>query len=207
MARFVLIHGAWHGGWCFRDIAAELGRRGHEVATPDLPCEQLGLTPRDYADVVGPQPDAFVVGHSLGGQTAALIEARVRVYLGAVLPVEDVYRHCFADGFGGSLRDDDGRSYWPDADTAAARLYPDCTRAQSDWAFAQLRRQAPLAATVVPLTAADVILATLRDAAIDGAWQVRTAQEHGTRLVQLDAGHFPFIADPPRLADVLESLC
>jgi Alpha/beta hydrolase family len=207
VARFVLVHGAWHGGWCFADVAAELERRGHRVSAPDLPCEQLGLTPRDYADIVGPQPDAVVVGHSLGGQTAALVEARVRAFLGAVLPVEDAYRDCFAEGFGGTARDDGGRSYWPDADTAFERLYPDCTRAQSDWAFAQLRRQAPLESVVVPLTADDVILATLHDAAIDGAWQVRMAREHGTRLLELDAGHFPFIADPLRFADVLESLC
>jgi hypothetical protein len=33
---------------------------------------------------------------------------------------------CFAEGFGGTVRDLD-RSYWPDADTAAARMYPHCS--------------------------------------------------------------------------------
>lgn len=40
MARFVLVHGGWHGGWCFRWLAGELEARGHEVAAPDLPCEE-----------------------------------------------------------------------------------------------------------------------------------------------------------------------
>ena len=40
-----------------------------------------------------------------------------------------------------SVRDSSDRSYWPDADTAATRMYPDCSRTQSDWAFAQLRRK------------------------------------------------------------------
>jgi hypothetical protein len=41
MARFVLVHGGWHGGWCFRWLAKELADRGHDVATPDLPCEDI----------------------------------------------------------------------------------------------------------------------------------------------------------------------
>ena len=37
MASFVLIHGSWHGGWCFDDVAAVLRAKGHEVIAPDLP--------------------------------------------------------------------------------------------------------------------------------------------------------------------------
>lgn len=33
---FVLVHGAWHGGWCWRDLARVLRARGHEVFTPTL---------------------------------------------------------------------------------------------------------------------------------------------------------------------------
>ena len=49
MARFVLVHGAWHGGWCFRWLAEELEDRGHDVADSRPPCEDVGLTPLDYA--------------------------------------------------------------------------------------------------------------------------------------------------------------
>jgi len=114
VARFVLVHGAWHGGWCFQLLARELEDRGHEVSAPDLPCDRIGLTQEDYGRVIGPQSDAVVIGHSLGGQTIQLVEARMRIYLAAILPVENVYSHCFAAGFGGLLRDDLGRSYWPD---------------------------------------------------------------------------------------------
>lgn len=34
MATFVLVHGAWHGGWCWRDVAAELSAAGHDVLAP-----------------------------------------------------------------------------------------------------------------------------------------------------------------------------
>jgi hypothetical protein len=44
MARFVLVHGGWHGGWCFRRVAKELTDRGHDVATPDSPFDEIGPT-------------------------------------------------------------------------------------------------------------------------------------------------------------------
>src|SRR6266436_415053 len=33
---FVLVHGAWHGGWCWRRVADSLQRQGHKVFTPTL---------------------------------------------------------------------------------------------------------------------------------------------------------------------------
>ncbi|MEU6039950.1 alpha/beta fold hydrolase [Actinomadura sp. NPDC047616] len=36
MTTYVLVHGAWHGGWCWRDVAARLRAAGHEVFTPTL---------------------------------------------------------------------------------------------------------------------------------------------------------------------------
>jgi pimeloyl-ACP methyl ester carboxylesterase len=33
---FVLIHGAWHGGWCWRRVADQLEGKGHKVFTPTL---------------------------------------------------------------------------------------------------------------------------------------------------------------------------
>ena len=85
-------------------------------------------------------------------------------------------------------------------------MYPDCSRAQSDWAFAQLRRQAPLDAVTAPFGAGDVVIATLQDAAVDPGWQIRTARAHGARVIELDAGHSPFFTQPAELADVLSSL-
>ena len=33
---FVLVHGAWHGGWCWRRVADRLQSQGHKVFTPTL---------------------------------------------------------------------------------------------------------------------------------------------------------------------------
>jgi pimeloyl-ACP methyl ester carboxylesterase len=206
MARFVLVHGAWHGGWCFADLVQELELRGHEAWAPDLPCDDITKDQHDYAALLRDCSDAIVVGHSLGGQTIALVDAAVHVYLAAILPVENVFADSFAEGFGGFVRDDQGRSYWPDASTAAERMYPDCTRAQSDRAFAQLRPQSPFPAIARPFAARDVVIATTRDAAVDPAWQTRTGHAHGLRVIELNAGHSPFITQPGELADILSSL-
>ena len=33
---FLLVHGAWHGGWCWRQVASLLRKAGHEVHAPSL---------------------------------------------------------------------------------------------------------------------------------------------------------------------------
>ena len=41
---FVLLHGAYHGGWCWRDVAARLRAAGHTVFTPT----QTGVGERSH---------------------------------------------------------------------------------------------------------------------------------------------------------------
>jgi pimeloyl-ACP methyl ester carboxylesterase len=202
MARFILVHGSWHGGWCWEALDRELASRGHEVWAPDLPCDQIGSTQWDYAELIGPQPDAVVVGHSLGGLAISLIEARLRVYLCALLPVEDAYARFLEPGFGGFERDDQGRSYWPDVETAVTRLYPDCSRAVAEASFAQLRRQAPLTPHAGELRPDDVAIGCLRDVAVN----VQKVRELVGRMLELDAGHFSMLTHPSELADALEEL-
>jgi len=37
VATFVLVHGAWHGSWCWERVVSELEGRGHRALTVDLP--------------------------------------------------------------------------------------------------------------------------------------------------------------------------
>ncbi|MHB8869116.1 MAG: alpha/beta hydrolase [Thermoleophilia bacterium] len=46
--RFVLVHGAWHGGWCWEGVARELVAAGHEVEAPTMP----GMAPGDDRSAV-----------------------------------------------------------------------------------------------------------------------------------------------------------
>ena len=36
MTTFLLVHGAWHGGWCYKKIVQKLTQQGHDVYTPTL---------------------------------------------------------------------------------------------------------------------------------------------------------------------------
>ena len=41
---FVLVHGAWHGAWCWRDVRDQLLAQGQKVFTPTL----TGLAERSH---------------------------------------------------------------------------------------------------------------------------------------------------------------
>jgi pimeloyl-ACP methyl ester carboxylesterase len=103
MARYVLVHGAFAGGWCWEPAVTELELRGHTVVAPDLPGSGSDTTPVEqvtldaYVDRVGEvlaaQPEPVVlVGHSMGGvvitQTASRYPDNVKrlVYVAAFLP-------------------------------------------------------------------------------------------------------------------------
>ena len=159
MSTFVLVHGAWHGGWCFEHLASELRRRGHGTVAIDLPAGDVTAGNVAYAGVVAaalPDGDDIVlVGHSLAGLTIPLVAARrpVRsvVYLCALVPepgrgIVDRLRdgeEIFVPGFSAAVvRDDQGRSFWPEREPAIHDLYHDCPRADAEAAFARLRPQA-----------------------------------------------------------------
>ena len=36
MTPFVLVHGAWHGSWCWKRVRTSLQAKGHDVFTPTL---------------------------------------------------------------------------------------------------------------------------------------------------------------------------
>ncbi|MER7606172.1 alpha/beta fold hydrolase [Nocardioides sp. NPDC127503] len=102
MTTFVLVHGAWHGGWAWQRVAPALRAAGHEVLSPTL----TGLS--DRAHLLTPQvglsthvqdvvalleghdcSDVVLVGHSYAGQVITGVADRVperlhkRIYLDA----------------------------------------------------------------------------------------------------------------------------
>ena len=101
---FVLVHGAWHGGWCWIRVADRLRAQGHRVLSPT--CTGLGerahLMSRaitldtfvqDVAGVIAAEEltDVVLVGHSFGGLAisgvAEAMPERLRhlVYLDALI--------------------------------------------------------------------------------------------------------------------------
>jgi pimeloyl-ACP methyl ester carboxylesterase len=103
MASFLLIHGAWHGGWCWRRVKPLLESKGHKAIAPDLPGHGDDKTPtasvtlKSYTDRIcetaGAQSEPVIlVGHSMGGvaitQAAEDCPEKIRalVYMCAFLP-------------------------------------------------------------------------------------------------------------------------
>ena len=103
MATFLLVHGAWHGAWCWEKTAAELEKAGHRVVTVDLPSHGNDKTPAhevtldSYAQAIAKAINAekekvVLVGHSMGGiaisAAAELVPDRIQrlIYLAAFLP-------------------------------------------------------------------------------------------------------------------------
>jgi len=103
---YVLVHGLFHGGWCWKRVAEALRADGHQVFTPT----QTGLGERfhlfsadigislfveDLVNVIEYEElnDIILVGHSFGGMAitgvADLMPERIRhiVYLDAIVPL------------------------------------------------------------------------------------------------------------------------
>jgi len=102
---FVLVHGAWHGGWCWRRVADLLERQGHKVFTPTLTGlgERAHLMSKDIrlathvTDVVNHMKweglDGVVLcGHSYGGMVVSGVAEQMAekiasiVFLDAFVP-------------------------------------------------------------------------------------------------------------------------
>lgn len=77
MATFLLVHGAWHGAWCWERLTPLLRAAGHDVIAPDLPAHgaddtpwwraTLGAYARRACEAARPAGRVIAVGHSLGG--------------------------------------------------------------------------------------------------------------------------------------------
>jgi uncharacterized protein (TIGR03382 family) len=105
MSDFILVHGAWHGAWCWQRIVTPLWAAGHRAFAVTLtgsgerahllaPAISLQTHITDVANVIEAEElhDAILVGHSYGGMVitgvADRLAARLNhlVYLDAVVP-------------------------------------------------------------------------------------------------------------------------
>ncbi|CAN5850673.1 alpha/beta hydrolase [soil metagenome] len=232
MTTFALVHGAWHGAWCWERLTPELTGRGHRVVTVDLPSQDETATFEAYADTVvaaldqagcAADDDLVVVGHSLGGHTLPWVALRrpVRhlVYLcalvidpGRSLANQDKTepmlnpRHLDAlsapDGPAGCTR-------WVDEELARSLLYGDCTDDVAGAAVKRLRPQSihPMrqrsALTDLRVAPSTYVLCA-DDQMVTPEWSRSVATERlGAPIVELPGGHSPFYSRPAALADVL----
>ena len=104
---YVLVHGAWHGGWCWRYVQERLEAAGHSVFAPSLtglgdrvhlrnPDVNLSTHVTDIVNLFEFENlhDVVLVGHSYAGHVVSWVADKVKdrishvVYLDAVLPTD-----------------------------------------------------------------------------------------------------------------------
>lgn len=217
MLTFGLVHGGFHGAWCWQRVIGALDALGHRGIAMDLPCSDDSAGASEYADrVVDALQDfdepVILVGHSLGGLTIPIVARRRRVrrliFLSALLPVP-----------GKSLmeqQETEPDMLFPDLVGPSGfgdRLYNKATKADAEFALAQIRPQSrtphnektPLDEWPdVPMS----FIVSTDDHACNPAWGRKAARnrlgiENCHELIGSD--HSPFISRPAELARILVS--
>jgi pimeloyl-ACP methyl ester carboxylesterase len=231
----VLVHGGWHGGWCWSRVAGLLRTAGHDVHAPTLTGlgDRAHLLHRDVdlelhvRDVIATLTcedvrDALLVGHSYGGMVIAGVADRVPeriahlVYLDAFIPsggqsLLDIMRPERRDMFLQAAREQ-GNGWLVPAPTAESFGVTDAEDAARVDALLNphpLRTfQQPLPLRSPPGTdvPCSYVHCTTGPRAANFAPFARHAAEHGWRTHELPTGHDAMLTMPDRLAALLSEL-
>ena len=215
----VLVHGAWHGAWCWDEVVSRLSGDGLAVVALDLPSAGAGGDLYDDAGalraVLDETPgDKVVVGHSYGGiviteGAAGADGVRHLVYLTAFMLDE-----------GQSLADITGPTppAWqiptPDGKSLTVSeprdvFYNTCAPAVADAAAARLRPQT-VASFVEPVRSVawrdvpSTYVICDRDQAIPVPAQEAMSAHAGTTH-RLESDHSPFLTDPDAVAALIRA--
>jgi pimeloyl-ACP methyl ester carboxylesterase len=226
---FVLVHGSYHGGWCWDLLRPELEKLGHRVITMDLPISVPGLGAADYAraveEALEPGSEPILVGHSMGGLVIPLVAAqrpiRKLVFLAAFIPSpgRSANEQRASEPLDGRAPlktvefTDLGDDVWAvGPNTAAELFFPDASPELASWAIPRLRPQCyRVMSEATPLAAWPDIrcesIVCRDDRALNPDWARGAARDRlGVRPVEIDGGHSPFMTRPAELASILDSL-
>lgn len=177
MSTYVLVHGAWHGAWCWKYVTPLLENEGHKVIAPDLPGHGEDKTPipeitfdaytKRVCKILDEQSEPVVlVGHSMGGavtsQVAEYRPSKIKklVYLAAfLLPSgENVFQYCADDKESvllPNLIGSDDQSYTTVNEKNLKEIfYEDCSEEDIEFAKSHLGPQAVLP-SITPIVTTD----------------------------------------------------
>ena len=234
MSTFVLVHGAYHGAWCWYEVETELESRGHDVVTFDLPAHGIDTTPVDevaFDDYVDAVCDAIaerdesvvLVGHSMSGMVVTQAAERcpetidTLVYLTAYLPADGesmLDQRVEGSFISQNFAVDEDRGVGSIASDALEELfYADCS--PSDVTLARsLVREEPIEPLATPVDVSEERFGSVRrvyvrcedDRAITAEQQRRMIADRGCDAVlTLEASHSPFLAIPAETADAIKT--
>jgi pimeloyl-ACP methyl ester carboxylesterase len=227
MATFVLVHGAYQGGWIWKPVVARLRAAGHQVYAPSLDgCAERhhlvrpGITAGThgqeiaqlmfYEDLAG----IMLVGTSSGGmvicKAAELARDRIQhlafVDALALMPGErvgDIVKRA-------SANETTSISTGPSRSDVETRLFGDLEPALRAWALARYTPH-PVAALEAPVelgsfwtqTWPATVIRCRRATNPPEAHQRRTAERLKAEWHELDTGHYPMLSQPEALTRLL----
>jgi pimeloyl-ACP methyl ester carboxylesterase len=209
----VLVHGAWHGSWCWEQLVPELTARRWRTSTVDLPSSgdpDAGM----YADAEALRKHLSVIdhpvtvlAHSYGGLPVTEVAATVPgvtqlIYLAAhMFDVGEALVTPFGDPFGPDI------ALLPVPEPARELLYADVSADLADAAIARLRPQSvrsfrePLTrASWKELPAAFVVCD--EDRAFPKVLTEKLPQQADLAR-HIPTSHSPFLSQPAELADMI----
>lgn len=225
---FVLVHGGYHGAWCWERLIPELQQRGHGAVAVDLPISDPAAGAARYAETIRAAAqdldEVALVGHSMGGLSIPLAATELPVtkliflcafvprpgmsmnQIRAAEPVAD-YKPQTAEFT------DLGDGVWTIGPRTATELfYHDASPELARWAVARLRPQSyRLLDEITPLRRwpdvdAEFIVCG-DDRAVSPEWERTVAEDQlGVKPIELPGGHSPFLTRPAELAEVLAEL-
>lgn len=217
---FVLVHGAWHGGWCWDKLIPHLQQAGHIALAPHLTGDTLESWVDQVCSVVEAQTQPVIlVGHSRGGIVISHVAERLPdkiktlVYLSAFLlrRGESVLRVLREEGSSPLLKhatlSADKSSWVLDKREIREMFYGECS--DEDATLAQQRLiPEPAAPMMTPLRITDenfgrvrrIYIECLRDRAVPLSLQRRMQNALPCEEVRaIDADHSPFFSAPDEL--------
>jgi pimeloyl-ACP methyl ester carboxylesterase len=226
----VLVHGAWHGAWCWDLVAQRLRANGRDVVAVDLPghgaddgafTDLHGDADRVRAVLDSIEGDVVLVGHSYGGAvvTEAGVHPSVRrvVYLAAFCLEEgESCAYTLADDSEAQAISHEGRPnmatgfQFADDGTivltpeiATECFYQDCEPEGVAWAIEHLSPH-PGAAFAWRATPSTYVVCT-EDQGVHPELQ-RLMARRCTEVEEWPYGHSPFLADPDHVAARLDAV-
>jgi pimeloyl-ACP methyl ester carboxylesterase len=221
MATYVLLHGAGSDSWYWHLVAPPLRELGHDVVTPDLPCDEDSAGIDDYAatvvEAIGKRNDVVLVAQSLAGFTVPLVCERVPVDLVVLVAAmtpragespgewwdntgQAEAKRAHAEREGRLDSDDPVEMFLHDVPPDVAAESANHVRNQSGTPFTQPRPMPPW--PDVPTR----FLLCRDDRFFPADFQRRVVKERlGITPDEMDGGHLPALSRPQELVERLES--
>lgn len=219
MTTIVLTHGAFHGGWCFEPLIAELSDRGVTSAVVELPLTDLNADAAAVTAVLDSiEGPVVLLGHSYGGAVITVAgnhhSVEHLVYLTALGPDEGEVGSggpmTIGEEFLLTMRVGEDGVPFIDPELAPQIFYPDVDPDEAKHWASKLRPGNTGGAVVVEKAAwrstpsTYVVCTDDPILLVDG--QRAVAQRMGAAVIEIPGDHSPMIARAAELADILVSL-